>query len=508
MIQGTGSSAGKSLLTAALCRVFARRGVRVAPFKAQNMSNNAMVCANGAEIGRSQALQAFAAQVPCHPDMNPVLLKPEGNGRSQIIVNGQRWETLAAGDYYKRREVLWPRVTAALDRLRDTYELVIIEGAGSPAELNLAEAEIVNMAIARYARSPVVLVGDIERGGVFAQLLGTLWLLEPEDRALVQGLIVNKFRGDLRLFDRGVQLLEQRGGLPVLGVMPWLADVVVPEEDSLALSQTHPRSATTADQLLDIAVIQLPRISNFDDFDPLSREPGVRLRYVRTVSQLSRPAVVVLPGTKNTLDDLHWLRESGFAERICQLAEQGTVVVGICGGYQMLGRSLDNSVGVESDLSSGRGLGLLPVDTIFTAKKLTYQVGAEVIDDRVCPGVRGERFSGYEIHTGETRSETGWLKLYRSADGRPEIVDGARSADGRIWGCYVHGLFDNHAFRRAWLKSLGVDSSPDPGEGRFSSDLVNASLERVADAVEANVDLGQLETMIWNERESYPCPTT
>lgn len=524
MIQGTGSSAGKSLLTATLCRVFARRGLRVAPFKAQNMSNNAMVCESGAEIGRSQALQAFAAGVPAHADMNPVLLKPEADCRSQVIVNGKRWETLAAGDYYKRKETLWPIVTTALDRLREANDLVIIEGAGSPVELNLSELEIVNMAVARYARSPVVLVGDIERGGVFAQLLGTLWLLDAADRMLVKGLIVNKFRGDLRLFDRGVEMLEQRGGVPVLGVMPWLEDLAIPEEDALPLSDSNPRaiaassqqerrppefhaSVPTGEWRLDIAVVHLPHISNFDDFDPLSREPAVRLRYVRSLSQLGRPSVVILPGTKNTLDDLSWLRQSGLAERIRQLADQGTAIVGICGGYQMLGRTLHNPAGLESTVSSAAGLGLLPVDTVFATEKQTYQIQAEIIDDKMAPGVRGRTITGYEIHTGQTRSEFAWLKLSRSAQGRPIVTDGARSEDGRIWGCYVHGLFDNDTFRRAWLTTFGLDSPREQAHGQNSIQAVDASLEKLADQLEMHIDLHKLESMIWNEKEALECPT-
>ncbi len=508
MIQGTASSAGKSLLTAALCRVFARRGVRVAPFKAQNMSNNAMVCCGGAEIGRSQALQALAAQVPGHPDMNPVLLKPEGYNRSQVIVNGKCWDTLTAGDYYERRELLWPRVTAALDRLRDSYDLIIMEGAGSPAELNLAEFEIVNMSVARYAQSPVVLVGDIECGGIFAQLLGTLWLLDPADRGLIAGLVVNKFRGDLRLFDRGVEILEQRGGAPVLGVMPWVENIMLPEEDSLGLPSPTAHPCAIADPLLDIAVVRLPHISNFDDFDPLGRELGVRLRYVRTLADLGRPAVVILPGTKNTLEDLSWLWHIGIAARIYQLAEQGTAVVGICGGYQMLGRTLNNPHRVESDTVSASGLGLLPVDTEFAVDKQTHQVRAEVVDDTIAPGTEGEFLSGYEIHTGATNATTGWLKLFRSTGaGRREFSDGARSADGRIWGSYVHGLFDNNDFRRMWLKTLGVDSPSEPSGDQFASDEVNASLERLADAVEAHLDVRKLESVIWNQRQRQHCPT-
>lgn len=507
MIQGTGSSAGKSLLTAALCRVFARRGVRVAPFKAQNMSNNAMVCANGAEIGRSQALQAFAARVPCHADMNPILLKPEGNGRSQVIVDGQPWETLAAGDYYRRREILWPRVTAALGRLRSEYDLVIIEGAGSPAELNLAESEIVNMAVARYAQAPVVLVGDIERGGVFAQLLGTLWLLEPEDRALVAGLVVNKFRGDLRLFERGVEILEQRGGVPVLGVLPWVADVTVPEEDSLALPESPTHSPGHADSRLDIAVVRLPHIANFDDFDPLCRSPGVRIRYVRTLSELGHPAVVVLPGTKNTLGDLHWLWQSGIADRIRELAERGTSVIGICGGYQMLGRTLRNPHGVESEFTTARGLGLLAADTVFAPRKQTHQVRARVLDDRVSPGCAGKVLSGFEIHSGETTSGDAWLKLSRCAAEPPEVLDGARSSDGRVWGCYLHGLFDNESFRRGWLQTLGVALPPTAADGQDAHHVVDASLDRMADAVESHLNMAAIETMLCNPQESCACPT-
>src|SRR5947209_3678782 len=273
MGQGASSSAGKSLLTAALCRIFARKGVRVAPFKAQNMSNNAAVCPDGAEIGRAQAVQAAAAGVAPSADMNPVLLKPEADARSQVIVLGRHWQTLRAATFYRRKEELWPVVTAALDRLRSAFDLVLIEGAGSPVELNLRALDIVNMAVARHARAPVLLVGDIDRGGIFPQLLGTLWLLEPEDRPRVRGLVVNKFRGDPALFADGVRILEERGGVPVLGVVPYLPALGLPEEDSVALDGASPRTAAA----IDIAVIQLPHIANFDDFDPLRAESGVGL---------------------------------------------------------------------------------------------------------------------------------------------------------------------------------------------------------------------------------------
>ncbi len=365
MVQGTSSSVGKSLLSAALCRVFARKGVRVAPFKAQNMSNNAAVCADGAEIGRAQAVQAVAAGIEPTADMNPVLLKPEGNSRSQVVVLGRPWRTLQAGNYYRRKEELWPIVTAALDRLRSAYELVVIEGAGSPAELNLRSADIVNMALACHARAPVLLVGDIDRGGIFAQLLGTLWLLSPEERGLVRGLVVNKFRGDAALFADGVRILEERGGVPVLGVIPYLPALAVPEEDAVALDDTSCRSGEPSRTerfpegesrecrsargtywqagrklgTIDIAVIRLPHIANFDDFDPLGAEAGVSLRYVQSLPELGRPHAVILPGTKSTIADLAWLRAQGFAEALRELAAHRTAIVGVCGGYQMLGES-------------------------------------------------------------------------------------------------------------------------------------------------------------------------
>ena len=278
MIQGTSSSAGKSLLVTALCRIFSRRGIRVAPFKAQNMSNNAAVCADGGEIGRSQALQALAARVPPTVDMNPILLKPEADTRSQVIVNGRSWKTLDARSCFRTKDLLWPIVTESLDRLRNEYELVVMEGAGSPAEMNLRDVEIVNMSVAKYCQAPVLLVRDIERGGVFAQLLGTLWLLNDNERSLVQGLLVNKFRGDISLFDGGRTILEQRGGVPVLGVIPWVCGLNIPDEDADVLSRKPETGAKRGD--IDIAVIRLPRISNFDDFDSLETEAGVALRYV------------------------------------------------------------------------------------------------------------------------------------------------------------------------------------------------------------------------------------
>lgn len=491
MLQGTSSSVGKSVLTAALCRIFARRGVRVAPFKAQNMSNNAAVCGEGGEIGRAQAVQAAAAGIEPTPDLNPILLKPEADSRAQVIVLGRRWQTLPAGSYYRRKEELWPIVTAALDRLRSVYDLVILEGAGSPVELNLRSFDIVNMSVARYAASPVLLVGDIDRGGIFAQLLGSLWLLAGEERALVRGLIVNKFRGDQGLFADGVRILEERGGVPVLGVVPYLSDLALPEEDAVALDTgvRHDRASVR-----DIAVIRLPHIANFDDFDPLRRESGVRLRYVDSAAALGKPSAVILPGTKSTLADLMWLRERGFDETIRRLAAQRTAVVGICGGYQMLGSLIRDPEYIESNIEEMPGLGLLPVETVFAGDKAVFQSRARIVGGpRWLMDLRGQTVEGYEIHMGRTRSEGAWLEI-SIRNGQPcHAEDGYIDAEGRIWGCYLHGLFANEPLRRAWLASLP------PGDRVVSADnsaLLDNALDRLADAVEAALDMKLLESIL------------
>ncbi len=492
MIQGTSSSVGKSLLTAALCRLFARKGFRVAPFKAQNMSNNAAVCADGAEIGRAQAVQAAAAGLEPTADMNPVLLKPEADSRSQIVVLGRPWQTLRASAYYRRKEELWPIVTAALDRLRAEYELVLIEGAGSPAELNLRALDIVNMAVARHAQAPVLLVGDIDRGGIFAQLLGTLWLLEPEERALVRGVVVNKFRGDRALFADGVRILEERGGVPVVGVIPYQHALAVPEEDAVALDGAAPRHSGAA---LDIAVVQLPRIANFDDFDPLASEPGVAVRYVRSLGELGRPQAVILPGTKSTVADLAWLRENGLAAAVCELAQRGVAIVGICGGYQMLGRVIRDPDGVESPAPEVAGLGLLPIETIFKKEKATYRVRARITSR---PGwlsaVSGNELAGYEIHMGRSVGGLRWLDIVERNGQAVQVSDGSASEDGQVWGCYVHGLFGNAAFRQAWLDRLRGNrlASASSNHGRS----LDESLDRLADVVGEALDPGKLEAIL------------
>ena len=505
MVQGAASSVGKSWLVAALCRIYARRGLRVAPFKAQNMSNNAAVCPDGTEIGRAQAVQALAAGIEPTADMNPILIKPEADSRAQIVVTGKPWRTLTAGEYYRYKEDLWPVVTAALDHLRTQYDLVIIEGAGSPAELNLKAGDIVNMAVARYAGVPVLLVGDIDRGGIFAQLLGTLWLLPPEEQAMVRGFVVNKFRGDPALFTNGGRILEERSGLPVLGVIPYVPDLLLPEEDAATLPNTHTSSlAASSAPALDIAVIHLPHIANFDDFDALRAEPGVRVRFVTSLVQLGSPDAIILPGTKSSVADLLWLKRVGLAKSVAGLARAGVAVVGICGGYQMLGQAIDDADHVESEQGHIRGLGLLPTVTTFAGEKATYRVRAYLQSG---PGwlarLAGQVISGYEIHMGRTKTETPWIHIVERGGTPVHVHDGAVSADGRVWGTYLHSIFTNDALRRAWLTELrdrhhGVKSAPVVQ----AEAMVEASLDRLADVVEAELDMERLDALIGGLQET------
>ena len=486
MIQGASSSVGKSLLVAGLCRLYARRGLRVAPFKAQNMSNNAGVTPDGGEIGRAQVNQAEACGILPHVDMNPILLKPEADSRSQVVVLGKSWATLQAGKYYTHKAQLWDVVTSSLARLRSEYELVIIEGAGSPAELNLRAGDIVNMAVARHANSPVLLVGDIDKGGIFAQLLGTVWLLEPEERGLVRGLIVNKFRGDPALFVDGVRILQERSGLPVLGVVPWMPRHGIPEEDAVVLDgvTAGPTSAG-----IDIAVVALPRIANFDDFDPLAMEERVRVRFVRSAPDLGQPHAIILPGTKHTRADLAWLRETGLAAAILERAARGAAVVGICGGYQMLGQAISDPEGVEGG-GNAAGLGLLASSVVFSRHKATWQARAHVCAR--LPWLEGcDELGGYEIHAGQADTARPLLVIRRSNG--ETVPDGAFSDDGRVWGTHLHGLFHNGAFRRQWLAGLGWQAPPDD-EGAAAKQT--APYDVLADALEQTLDVAQLDRII------------
>lgn len=480
MIQGTMSSVGKSMLVTAFCRIFARRGIKVAPFKAQNMSNNAAVCADGGEIGRAQYTQALACSIQPTVQMNPILLKPEADMRSQVVVNGRVWETMPARNYYQRKQALWEYVTTAFDALRETYNLIIIEGAGSPVELNLKQGDIVNMAVAKYAQSPVLLAGDIDRGGIFPQLLGTLDLFDADERALVKGLLVNKFRGDPTLFEDGITILQERSGVPVLGVIPYVVNHGIPEEDAVAIEAQNRQSINDPDAI-DIAVIALPRIANFDDFDPLASESGAQVRYVSAVEELGKPSAVIIPGTKSTIADLTWLHETGLANAIIKLAQDGTAVIGICGGYQMLGQRVCDPHHVESDESEIVGLNLLSSKTDFLTDKTTRQTSTTITAQTAwLADIHGQTIHGYEIHMGQTTGKASWLDT-QSSD---------MTADGHIWGCYLHGIFANDSFRWAWLKSLGWQGT------QATTSTLDTAFDRLADVVEAHLDMPYLDTVI------------
>ena len=448
MIQGTMSGAGKSLLCAGLCRLFRQDGWRVAPYKSQNMALNSCVTADGLEMGRAQVMQAEAAGIAPDVRMNPILLKPSSDTGSQVIVNGEVRGQMTAAEYFRRKKELVPELLAAYRSLASEYDLIVIEGAGSPAEINLRENDIVNMGLAEMVDAPVLLAGDIDRGGVFAQLYGTVALLEPEERTRIKGLLINKFRGDPEILRPGLRQLEERTGVPVLGVVPYLR-VDLDDEDSLApcLSQSGVHKP------VDIAVVRLPRISNFTDFSPLESHPTLGVRYVEKAAGLGSPDMVILPGTKSTMADLLWLRESGLEAAIQKLAAAGTPVLGVCGGYQMLGQVLEDPDQVEGKQKCLRGMGLLPCRTVFTPQKTRTRVTAEVIGGPF----GGARLEGYEIHMGCTQRQGS--PFCRLEDGRE---DGCRQ--GAVFGTYLHGLFDSGELTGKLAGWLCARKGIDPGD--------------------------------------------
>ena len=489
MVQGTTSHAGKSLMATALCRIFAQDGLRVAPFKAQNMSLNSFVTPDGGEFGRAQAVQAEAARIAPTVEMNPILLKPEGNRKSQVVVMGRPICVASAREYYEMKLRLWPLVTQALDTLRSQYDIVVIEGAGSPAEINLKEHEIVNMRVARHADSPVIIVGDIDRGGVFASLVGTMALLEPEEQALVKAFVINKFRGDASLLDSGFEMLVERTGVEVAGVIPWFDDIHIPEEDSLGLDPPLAQANVGNEELIDIAVIRLPRIANFDDFDPLLRESRVRLRYVSNVEELGAPDLIVLPGSKTTVADLDWMRSSGLADSVIARRSGGTPILGICGGYQMLGERILDPEGVESSSVETSGLGLLPLTTTFAATKSTHQVRGSVESSKgLFAGCRGDPITGYEIHMGQTFSEgSGPFFISERSGMAVGSTDGASDEDGLTTGTYIHGLLHNHRLRHSMLKNLANRKGISLPEGAVLN--LDDEYDKLADLVRCSVDM-------------------
>ena len=456
MIQGTGSSVGKSVLVTALCRIYRQEGLNVAPFKAQNMSLNSYVTSDGGEIGRAQAVQAEAAGILPTVEMNPVLLKPEADNRSQIIIRGKVADTIAAADFLGFKSKLWNAITESIDRLRNAFDLVVIEGAGSPAEINLKDRDLVNMKVARYCDAPVLLAADIDRGGIFAALVGTMELLEPAERELVKAFIVNKFRGDVSLLTPGLRWLEERTGVPVAGVIPYFHDIHIAEEDSITSEKRYAMKRRTNFDV-DIAVIGLPHIANFDDFDPLEREPRVRLRYVEAGDELGAPDLIILPGTKSTVADLGYLRATNRDCEIITLVSRGTPIIGICGGYQMLGSTIHDPDGIESTAPITPALALLPVTSRFSPVKSTHQIRACT---RITRGILAQAkdapVSGYEIHMGQTESPNGArpFSIERRSGESCSDQDGCISEDGHILGTYIHGLFHNDMWRRAILSEL------------------------------------------------------
>lgn len=459
MVQGTTSNAGKSLLTAGLCRVFMQDGYKVAPFKSQNMALNSYITKDGFEMGRAQVMQAEAAGIEPTVEMNPILLKPTNDTGSQVIINGEVLCNMSAKEYHKCKKQFANDVMKAYNKLDEKYDIIVIEGAGSPAEINLKENDIVNMGMAKMADAPVIIVGDIDRGGVFASLAGTIMLLDEDEKARVKGMVINKFRGDVKILEPGLKMIEDITHKPVLGVLPYL-HIDVDDEDSL--SDRLVKNAVA--DIIDIAVMRLPRVANFTDINPLEYIPGVSLRYVKTVREFGNPDMIIIPGTKNTMEDLLWLRESGLEASILKSASKGTIVFGICGGYQMLGEMLYDPFGIEHG-GELKGIGLLPTKTTFEKQKVRTRVeGKFNLLEGALTSLNGIDLEGYEIHMGKTELLNGVSSLTtinETAGGNSTHCDGAFK--GNVYGTYVHGVFDKEEVTKAIVTALlntkGLDAS-------------------------------------------------
>ncbi len=486
MVVGTTSHAGKSLITTAICRILAKRGWRVAPFKGQNMALNAYVTSTGGEIGYAQAVQAWAAGVLPRVEMNPILLKPQGNMTSQVIMRGKVVGVTGASEYYEKYfDRGWELIQDCLYRLSIEFDLVICEGAGSPAEINLKHRDLTNMRIAKHLQAPTILVVDIERGGAFAHVVGTLQLLEPEERALVKGIVINKFRGQKSLLQSGIDWLEKYTGIPVIGVVPWIDNHSFPAEDSLSLLERDSRGKNAE---IEIAVINLPRIANFTDFDPLEAESTVKLRYVNLNESLGYPDAVIIPGSKTTIADMIALDQSGMARQLQEYVSSGGIILGICGGFQMLGQRIVDPEGIEGNEESYEGLQLLPMTTVISSNKVARQTQVSSKYPQ-----EGLPVYGYEIHQGRSRLHKNLAQEefdYIFDDPGLGIVNRSRS----IWGCYLHGLFDNGAWRRSWLNQLrkqrGLPSLP-TGIPNYREQR-QIFLDLLADHIEKHINLKPL----------------
>ena len=493
MVQGTMSNAGKSLVTAGLCRVFNQDGYKVAPFKSQNMALNSFITRNGAEMGRAQVVQAEAANIEPSALMNPILLKPTSDKGSQVIVNGEAIGTMTASEYFAFKTQLIPEIMKAYNQLDAENEVIVIEGAGSPAEINLRGQDIVNMGMAKMAKSPVLLVADIDRGGVFASIYGTLMLLEEDERAMVKGLVINKFRGDIDILRPGLEMIEEKTGIPVVGVLPMLK-VDIEDEDSLS-ERLDGRSEV---QAVDIAVIKIPRMSNYTDFNVFELIPGVSLRYVKSVGELQNPDMIILPGTKNTIGDLLWLRQSGFEAEILKKANAGTVVFGICGGYQMLGTKLSDPFGVEEG-GDVAGIGLLDVETIFAEKKRTIQVEGHFSNVQgIFKVLSGCQFHGYEIHSGVTNfainsSLSNMKPIYEEGDIVPE---GSQKITDviNVYGSYIHGIFDGDGIAKSIVDALLAKKGMKPEDVHTISfaEYKKQQYDILAEEVRKNLDMKKI----------------
>jgi adenosylcobyric acid synthase len=490
MIQGTASAVGKSVITAAICRIFKQDGYKVAPFKAQNIALNSFATKGGGEIGRAQAVQAEAAGITPTVDMNPILLKPTSNSGCQVIVLGKVVRTVAAQDYSNYSLSLLKTVMGSLNRLRKEYDIVVIEGAGSTAEINLKDQEIVNMRIAKASGSPVLLVGDIDKGGVFASLVGTLELLDKEEQHYVKGLIINKFRGDVALLKSAIDFIEQKTKLPVLGIIPYFKDIRIAQEDSVYLDE---RQKNNVSGKLNIAIIRLPHIACYDDFDPLE-EDGCNVNYIDKPSELLNPHLIILPGTKSTTSDMQYLHQSGFTKAILKKAKAGTPVVGICGGYQILGKKILDPQRVESDKTEVEGLGLLNVITEFGKEKSTTQVKAKSMSQKgLLARTKDIEISGYEIHMGQTRNveKNAAFKVVEASQGKPNYHDGAIDHTGMILGTYMHGFFNSDNFRRVFFNNLRRRWGLKENSGSTIMDK-EREYDKLADVIRQNLDMTRI----------------
>ena len=496
MVQGTSSNVGKSVLVAALCRIFKQDGYSVAPYKSQNMALNAFVTKEGGEMGRAQVVQAEAAGIEPSVHMNPVLLKPEADSRSQVVVLGKVYATVKSREYYKLTDGLLKTAMDSLAKLRSEYDIVVIEGAGSPAEINLSKHEIANMRIAREATAPVLLVGDIDRGGVYASFYGTVQLLSKKDRKYIKGFVINKLRGDGSLLAPANKILEEKTHIPILGVVPYFKDIAIAQEDSVYLDSPLEESAKCD---LDVVIIRLPHISNYDDFDPIKAFGGA-LRYVQKVQELGNPHIIILPGSKNTFADLKWLKEIGLFDAIKAKNSQGIIIIGICGGYQMMGKTMADPLGIEKNhedqtaqVQEDSGLGILDVNTSFANEKRTCQTTAEIIQSRgILANMADIRLSGYEIHMGRTTAEGAHAFNFCIQGGKAcAVQDGALNKKGNALGTYLHGIFDSSDFTATLLNNTREYYDLPKRHGMTGINK-NAEYNKLADIVRQNVDMTKI----------------